>query len=61
MILLPPESYDHRLLGHAIVSLDSEEDILTLSTQLEGLLEIEIVEACLDEDPADINDQWITR
>lgn len=56
MILLPPESYDHRLLGHAIVSLDSEEDILTFSTQLEGLLKVKIVGACLDEDPADSND-----
>ena len=60
-ILLPPESYDNRLLGHAVVSLDSEEDILALSTQLEERLKVEIVGASLDENPADSNDKWISK
>jgi len=60
-IVLPPKSYDHRLLGHTIVSLDSERDILVLSTQLEECLKVEIVGACLDENPTDSNDKWIKQ
>ncbi len=45
-ILLPPESYDHRLLGHVIVSLESEGEIPALSHQLEERLKVRISGAC---------------
>ena len=60
-ILLPPESYDHRLLGHTIVSLDSEGDILGLSVQLEELLKVKIVGEVLGGNPADFTDKGISK
>lgn len=60
-ILLPPESYDHRLLGNAIVSMDSEEEILPLSIQLEERLKVDIAGACLDQNNTDPTDRWISK
>lgn len=59
-VLLPPESYDHRLLGHAVVSLDSYGDISALSAQMAELLNVKIG-GCFDENFVEPTDRWITE
>ena len=41
-IILPPESYDHRLLAYCVVSLEGTEDLVSLAEDLESLVDVSI-------------------
>jgi predicted ATP-grasp superfamily ATP-dependent carboligase len=41
-IILPPESYDHRLLGYCVVSLEEGMDVVSLAADLQSLLDVSI-------------------
>ena len=41
-VILPPESYDHRLLGYCVVSLEEGTDVVSLAEDLQSLLRVSI-------------------
>jgi len=42
LVILPPDSYDHRLLGYCVVSYETGSDLVSLAKHLESLLHVSI-------------------